>query len=320
MDFLIIFAVMIPSRLTMVIPVKNRKKHVATVMQCVARALQSAFFNVIFVDNGSDDGTLEMLQHEITDGIFSHHPVTILEEPTPGAPAARNLGLSYVTTPYVMFFDSDDLFTPRHILRILDAIKRHGGCQLLTWDVCRADRLRVPPTPTEPSLRHHLLHASMATQRWCAQTELVRSAGGWNEQLPVWNDFELGVRLLTAKPTSVKIDGTPEVTIVPLADSITGVRLSDRGAERAMALDIIADDLRRADSAGLLPYVNARRMILAAHCAADDKSDIARSLRQIAVAESNSVGERILLRSVYFTERLFGRGGSPLAEHILHNG
>lgn len=309
------------AKITMIIPVRNRKKYVETTVRCVADAIRVAAFDVVFVDNGSTDGTGEMLRQAVSPGgLFDGAPVRLLHEPATGACAARNCGLREVSTPYVMFFDSDDLFTPGHMRRIIAAIDSHEGVELLTWDVAMADGQRVPPTPQLPSLRHHLFHASMATQRWCAATELVRRVGGWNESLPVWNDFELGVRLLCAAPKALKIEGAPQVTIIPHPDSITGVRLSDRGAERSTALDAIAATLRNNGAARLTAIVNARRMILAARCRRDGKTTVARRLRAAALADASGAYEKMCLHAVYAIDRLFGRGGSPLAELILLNG
>lgn len=228
-------------------------------------------------------------------------------------------GLREVTTPYVMFFDSDDRFAPGHMRRILATLSTTGtnASQLYVWDV------NIPggthnATPAVPSLRHHLFHCSLSTQRYCCATALIRSIGGWNEDLPVWNDFELGVRLLLASPSVHKIEGEPLVDIIPVADSITGTRLSHRAAERALALDAIEDALTAAGKRELIRYVNVRRMILSALCRCDGvNTDVGRQLRSRATHSAAGIYELFALNTVYFVQRIFGRFGSPVGELIL---
>jgi glycosyltransferase involved in cell wall biosynthesis len=72
-------------------------------------SLESAFaqslpsFEVVFVDDGSDDGTGEIAQS---------FPVRYIRQANEGLPAARNAGLALAQGKYIAFLDDDDVLPP----------------------------------------------------------------------------------------------------------------------------------------------------------------------------------------------------------------
>lgn len=92
--------------LALVIPVRNDAQNLARLLTQV-RAM-AVFDQVVVVDDASD--TPVMVEE---DGMGPHCQVMVLHRDLPaGAGAARNLGLTVVDCEHVIFFDSDDLFTP----------------------------------------------------------------------------------------------------------------------------------------------------------------------------------------------------------------
>lgn len=316
--------------LTMVIPVRNRAAIVGQLLERVAGEMAAACFNLIVVDNGSTDDTLGVVKRMLAG--LPPDRVMILSESRPGASAARNRGLAAVVTPYVMFFDSDDLFAPGHVGRILARLEASvTPPQILRWDVAarRPDESGddsatvvrthpLSPTPAHLTLKKQIFHSSLATQRYCVETALIRRVGGWNEKLPVWNDLELGVRLLLADPSDAVIPGPPMVEVIPRAESITGVRWADRWRERADSLDAIDRAIRDAyprdeNSASRLAFaVDARRVMLAARIHAEGEPEAAASLRAEA-ASRHRTPRRMLLRLIYAVQRHLGKGGAAIA-------
>lgn len=97
--------------LTVVIPVYNRANLVKDTLQSLAdQTLQ--VFDVVLVDNNSTDNSLAVLQQWADEHSSHDRRITVLSEAKRGACAARNRGASEVKTPWVMFFDSDDLMDP----------------------------------------------------------------------------------------------------------------------------------------------------------------------------------------------------------------
>lgn len=301
--------------LTMIIPVRDRETLVAKVLECVGRELALARFNVIVVDNGSVDSTRDVVSSWIARQPSTGSRLTLLEQPRPGACAARNLGVESAATPYVMFFDSDDIFHEGHVARIVERLT-HSRPDLIVWDVEHSTlpgRHPLSTTPRKPTLKHHLYHASLATQRYCVRTDYLLKVGGWDESLPVWNDFELGVRLLLGNPKIEHLGGKPMVRVVPQAISITGTRWRDREAERIAALDKIERDLTGANRPDMISHVESRRVLLAATLRREGSLDTAAKLLAEVLRRSPST-KRMLFKLIYHIHSTFGRGGSSVAE------
>lgn len=217
--------------ISVVIPVLNRADVItSTLDSVVAQTMES--FNLIVVDNGSEDGTVEAIGRWAEAHRNAPFDIMVLKEARRGASAARNRGLQAVDTPWVMFFDSDDLMKPGHIGRVIRSLDDESD--LVGWD-----------TETESGKRlvfsadswDTLFRGSMATQRWCARTALVRGAGAWNDSVSLWDDIELGLRLLALNPRVKKLRGIPPVIIRSSAESISKAeeRLDLPAINRALA-------------------------------------------------------------------------------------
>lgn len=209
---------------TVVIPVHNREGLVTRTLQSVMeQTLQPSA--VIVVDNASTDGTAAAVRR-----CFDAWPVktvrlSLLSEPRPGAAHARNRGLAGVDTRWTMFFDSDDVMSAGHIYRAISAAAVYPDADIIGWDVFWADNsgriIRTLPFERDNAQYNNLFHGTLSTQRYMARTQLFREAGAWNGKATVWDDIELGARLLALNPTIVKLSGKPTVTVYCGHPSIT---------------------------------------------------------------------------------------------------
>lgn len=234
---------------------------------------------VVLVDNSSTDGTLAVMRAWADERRAEGWNVDVLTEAKPGAAAARNAGLNAVREEWTMFFDSDDEMAPDHLALAMKCAEEKPKADLIGWDVV----LRLPgkkpmrrPFERFDMLFHCVLHGSMATQRYMARTALFHQAGGWNESALVWNDIELGTRLLTCKKDlmAYKLTNRPTVTVHFTEQSITGTNFSARGAEREHAIDLIESSLP-AESRWM---ARLKRSILAGCYAREGRTDMARAL------------------------------------------
>lgn len=270
------------SQISIVIPVHNREATLHRTLASIdAQTMSPAA--VILVDNGSTDSSLSILHTWAS----SRPHATVVTEPRRGACAARNRGLAMVTTPRVMFFDSDDVMLPRHVEEFDMAARLHPDAGILGRDITatflsgRSRRLTF--TASSPFF-HHIFRASLSTQRIVCHTDLVRSVGGWDETLPGWNDLELGVRLLLTSPQLHNLRGTPTVITYETPGSITGSSFSAHPGRWELSLQAIRRDLLAAGRADLMHWVDAKAMILAARYAAEGAPDEASRLREATLA------------------------------------
>lgn len=91
-------------KVSVILPVYNGEKYIKKCMESlIGQTLKE--IEIICVDDGSVDGTLEALKaYENLDN------VTVITQENAGAGAARNKGMSYAKGEYLSFLDADDIF------------------------------------------------------------------------------------------------------------------------------------------------------------------------------------------------------------------
>tara|TARA_B100001105_G_scaffold254587_1_gene250822 strand:+ start:704 stop:1747 length:1044 start_codon:yes stop_codon:yes gene_type:complete len=93
-------------KVSVIIPVYNAEKYLHFALDSVT---QQTFkdLEIICVNDGSTDGSAKILK-EYQD---QDKRIKILDQPNSGGSAARNTGIRHAKGQYVMFLDSDDLYT-----------------------------------------------------------------------------------------------------------------------------------------------------------------------------------------------------------------
>ena len=118
-------------RVTVIVPVHNSSFHLGALFMRLDASV-AAHFQVILVDDGSTDGSVEMLQSYASD----HASVELIVLPLrQGVAYARNTALRAARGKYVWFVDDDDLWAADALTRLLDAADRSRASLI----VCRAE-------------------------------------------------------------------------------------------------------------------------------------------------------------------------------------
>ncbi|MDE6459177.1 MAG: glycosyltransferase family 2 protein, partial [Muribaculum sp.] len=120
--------------ISIVVPVFNRGTVVTATLDSIAAQTERPLA-LIIVDNNSTDNSLDVVTEWAKLHDSPDFAVTILSEPIPGAAAARNKGFESVTTPYVMFFDSDDLMSPNHVKDFADTFRADPLLDIVGRDI-----------------------------------------------------------------------------------------------------------------------------------------------------------------------------------------
>ena len=198
--------------ITIVIPAYNRKALLKHTLGSIKKSPLSGV-PIIVVDNGSTDGTLEFLEQYSA----AHPDVTFVQEPQRNAAAARNKGLSTVGTTWVYFFDSDDEFEdlPHEWDNTADMIAFPTRQKVENRVTVRAFKPIADPAV-------QILNGMLSTQSMIFRTSWLKEIGGWNNSCLIWNDWELGIRALMAKPRLQWLTDKPYHTIKVHPDSLTG--------------------------------------------------------------------------------------------------
>ena len=111
-------------KLSVVIPVYNERENLHPLLAQLRAVFNSQPWDceVIFVDDGSDDGTGAEVKR-LTAGWDN---VTVVEQANAGAAGAHNVGAALASMPFLKFLDGDDVLTPRATTWLLDALETTG--------------------------------------------------------------------------------------------------------------------------------------------------------------------------------------------------
>lgn len=297
------------SKISIVIPVRNRADSVCRTLDSIAAQVYRPL-RVIVVDNGSTDGSTDTVQHWASQHCDNNLSLTLLSEAQPGACAARNRGLEAVDTPWTMFFDSDDTMRPRHIERAMAVAEAHPDADIIGWDVlhhCGSVETRKRFIIRD-IVYNNLMHSSFATQRYMARTDLFRRAGAWLPGARLFDDVELGMRLLALKPTVVHAGSDITVDVFVSEDSISAASHAN-----ISHMDVAVDAIESRLPDNQRHWVDLRRLII---LACEGAGDPAASRRAADIIAATPLPRRWLWRLFYNYSRMGGRGVARIYRFI----
>lgn len=186
---------------SIVIPTYNRKPILTKCLTALETQTYKGSYEVVVVDDGSTDGTVEWLQTNADQ--FPH--VRLLTQDHQGPAAARNLGVRSAQGDTIIFIDSD--------LVVLDQFIHHHHQALQTAPPKTFTYGRVINTanfesPTsEPYKVTDFSAAFFATGNVAIARHWLLEAGLFDTGFSLygWEDLELGVRLKNMGLTLVKV-------------------------------------------------------------------------------------------------------------------
>ena len=171
----------------------------------LTEALGSAFaqeydpFEVVFVDDGSEDRTGE---------IARSFPVRYIWQENSGLPAARNAGLAIARGELICFLDADDVFPPTKLRQQVAYLDEHPkvGCVLghQEWIVAGLD---PPPLAPDPifGVPGGVQFVSAMVRR-----EVLDEVGGFDPSFRYAEDRDLFIRM---REHGVSIDVLREIVL-----------------------------------------------------------------------------------------------------------
>jgi glycosyltransferase involved in cell wall biosynthesis len=135
-------------RVSVIVPVFNSARTLVRAIESI-RAQTFEDFEIVAVDDGSTDSSLEMLR-------ACGAGIKILQQQNRGPSAARNLGIANSSSAYVAFLDADDWWMPQMLAQTVAALDRDSGCVLAYCDLQLADSLGAPfPTSLMAARPNH---------------------------------------------------------------------------------------------------------------------------------------------------------------------
>lgn len=275
---------------SVIIPVYNRAHIVERTLQSVLKQTYRPL-QLILVDNCSDDDSLRVLKQFAQ---FYNAPdlqLMVLQEPHHTAGAARNRGFSAAKGSWLLFFDSDDVMQPQLVQQYMSiALDKVVSPDIVVTKaslVAPDGTSRVLPFHKGDELANHLLHAMLSTQRYVVRRDFFAATGGWNPDLPGWNDWEMGMRLLLANPKVTYLE--PEQPLVNIyqtgAESITGTEFHTRQGQWERVIDLLDSEIESSSLSNKRRYhrlLDYRRVVLAAQYRREGHDELANPLYRMA--------------------------------------
>lgn len=227
---------------SLIIPFHNRASFLPRTLQSVLCQTYRPL-ELLLVDNASTDGSRSLAEAFAQKYSVEDFTVRLLSEPERGAARARNAGLRVAAGDFCYFFDSDDVLSRDYLTRAVEDMERTEsdvvGCYTtMVWPDGRRKERRYVKLPTATD---QILSAQLSTQSIFWRTEYLRCLGGWNEHLPLWNDWELGVRLLLSRPKMSWLGDKAFHLVLQHDESLTGKNLASSADKIVLALRAVKD-------------------------------------------------------------------------------
>jgi GT2 family glycosyltransferase len=188
-----------PFLISIIIPSYNRRDLTRQAIDSI-RAGNKEDVEVIVVDDGSSDGTLEYLQQQPDIRPFSQENA--------GPSAARNYGASVAKGDYLAFLDSDDLWFPWTLQTYRTVIEQTEAAFIAGKPLRFAESAELQnlsPGELETLAFRDYLSAGDEWRWWGCSSFLIRreafeKAGGFTNRRMNAEDADLAMRLGTAGP------------------------------------------------------------------------------------------------------------------------
>ena len=212
-------------QVTVIIPTHNHRR--ALLMEALQTVMDQTYqdWHVIVVDNNSCDGTSEAVE------ALDHDRIELVCHPTNLGPGGgRNTGINRAQTPFIAFLDSDDLWRPHFLKRVMELATDHPEICFFSAraELFKIENGHIPlweKTPTESlknlnvntlkilgittdtdpcqSVAERLLRLGnyFATSTVVARTDAVRALGGFDPALQRSEDTDMWLRLALRYPS-----------------------------------------------------------------------------------------------------------------------
>ncbi len=185
-------------QISVVIPSFNRRHTLTRALQSIVDQT-SAVDEIIVVDDGSNDGSSQLIEHKFPQ-------VKLIRQPNQGVSAARNRGIEAARYDWIALLDSDDSWHSHKIATIREAHRKHPQFVLYHSDeIWIRNGKRVNPMNKhqksggwvfEQCLPLCVISPSAAV----IQKSVLQSLGMFDEKLPACEDYDLWLRLCHLYP------------------------------------------------------------------------------------------------------------------------
>jgi glycosyltransferase involved in cell wall biosynthesis len=220
-------------KVSICVPTYNRKDYLKETLDSVF-AQTYKDYEVVVVDDGSTDGTAEMLKQ-------SNYSVRYHWQKNSGDAAARNKMIELAQGEFITFIDSDDLLMHDAVERMMNAMEAEGGDVIVYGPYQRIDenghiygefKSKQYSGYIAKYLFQHIFVYSCGSM---FPKKVLEMANGFDTSLPVCSDYDLWLRLslkyrfiALAEPTFKRRRHTGNLSALSTENHITELKVIER--------------------------------------------------------------------------------------------
>lgn len=187
--------------ITIIIPTYNRAHFLP---RSVQSALAQTFkeFELIIVDDGSTDNTVDVIQQ------FDDLRIRYLYQENQGVSVARNFGISQAKGKYIALLDSDDTWHPEKLEKQLAFVQNNPEFGLIYthYDQFFVEKSKIihrRPTTTSCTFNDLFLNCDIATSSTLILKSALDNVGYFDPSLTLWEDGDVFLRVAQKYPFHV---------------------------------------------------------------------------------------------------------------------
>ena len=213
-------------KISVVIPTYNR---IALVERAIDSVLRQSIkpFDIIVVDDGSDDGTSEMIQKK-------YRSINLVQQQNSGVSAARNNGIKHAKGDCISLLDSDDEWTEKKLENQANRLIKNPDYHFChTNEIWIRNGVRVNQKKRHQKYGGYIFDKCLDICRISPSSTLFKKnilehVGWFDNHLPVCEDYDLWLRitadykiLFVDEPLIIKYGGHTD----QLSQSVEGIEL-----------------------------------------------------------------------------------------------
>ena len=213
-------------KISVVIPTYNR---IALVERAIDSVLMQSIkpFDIIVVDDGSDDGTSEMIKKK-------YRSINLVQQQNSGVSAARNNGIKHAKGDWISLLDSDDEWTEKKLENQVNRLIKNPDYHFChTNEIWIRNGVRVNQKKRHQKYGGYIFDKCLDICRISPSSTLFKKnilehVGWFDTQLPVCEDYDLWLRITA----DYKILFVDELLIIKygghtdqLSQSVEGIEL-----------------------------------------------------------------------------------------------
>ncbi|KAA6352593.1 putative glycosyltransferase EpsJ [termite gut metagenome] len=186
--------------ISVIIPMYNAQQTIIRAIDSVLKQTYKGNFEVIVVNDGSTDNSLEIVNQYIVENDLND--ITVIDKPNGGVSSARNAGLLVAKGDWIALLDSDDEWLPEKTEVQMSIMEQYDnidflGCNSLGYQTRILWRLKDKLSPIK--LWELMIKWHPQTPTIIFKKSIIEDVGIYNEEMRYGEDVEFLLRICKAR-------------------------------------------------------------------------------------------------------------------------